>query len=44
LDEGPLAATEPSGGSAGRLAGTVAGIVALAVALTSAAWYTRRRV
>ncbi|MCH7511562.1 MAG: hypothetical protein IIB19_04255, partial [Chloroflexi bacterium] len=43
LDEGPLAAAQPSGGGAGRLAGTIAGIAALAVALTGAAWYAKRR-
>ena len=43
LDEGPLAATQPSGGSAWRLAGTIAGVGALAVALTGAGWYARRR-
>ncbi len=43
LEEGPLAAAQPSGGGAGRLAGTVAGVAALAVTLTGAAWYARRR-
>ena len=47
LDEGPLSAAQPSGGSPGRLAGTVAGVAAAvaagSLALGGAAWYARKR-